>query len=617
MTKGLNIVCIVLALLLFVCCGGEKMQRMEGQGSSAHAALAEIDSLMWRQPDSALARLQRFAASPTADSLDEFDGHYCQVLVSELLYKNYQPQTNRDELLRAVDYFDSLCGCRDVARNISTIFLDARAHYINGVGYYERDSVKDACREYLKSLEIMEGRFGEKELMGDKARFMALTYTRLTETFSDLYLHEQAICFAQQSLCYYNKDDTTSWHRAWILNEIGSQYDMMDNYDSASSYYHKSLPVVPDTNSLIYRDITSRLAYLSYKKGESSQLSLNLLRNLLSQTESEKEYLSRSLIYGEIYYLEQQFDSAWLYFAKVYERTKSVASKKLAAKRLLEISKTRNSDQENSEYATFVTQFATASEMQGTLNSDLIELYRQYGQNKAEQIHAQKTRKITVWTIWIVVALIVFIILILVFNKSIRNHNKKLLAQKQVVEKQLKAESYSHKMKQDAIGGRLKKSNEELRLQKEENDKLRKILETNRNQAETNLNKDKWNRLDDFMNEDICKEITASLNGKTIKREAKSDAYSELHLNHTQFLRLTVAVEKHFPGFGKKLTNLCPKINRDEMNQCILYLLDFEDVQIAALLSCDYSTVKKRSVKLKKAFGTEKKLRLFIREFVL
>ena len=50
-------------------------------------ALVEIDSLMWSRPDSAFAMLLEFAGSPEADSLDAFNGHYCQLLVSELLYK--------------------------------------------------------------------------------------------------------------------------------------------------------------------------------------------------------------------------------------------------------------------------------------------------------------------------------------------------------------------------------------------------------------------------------------------------------------------------------------------------------------------------------------------------
>lgn len=37
-----------------------------------------------------------------------FDGHYFQLLVAELLYKNDCQQTNRKDLLRAVVYFDNL-----------------------------------------------------------------------------------------------------------------------------------------------------------------------------------------------------------------------------------------------------------------------------------------------------------------------------------------------------------------------------------------------------------------------------------------------------------------------------------------------------------------------------
>ena len=43
---------------------------------------------MWTQPDSAFAFLLAFAESPEADSLDEFNRHYFQLLASELLYKN-------------------------------------------------------------------------------------------------------------------------------------------------------------------------------------------------------------------------------------------------------------------------------------------------------------------------------------------------------------------------------------------------------------------------------------------------------------------------------------------------------------------------------------------------
>ena len=178
---------------------------LQGEGEACWA-LVGIDSLMWQQPDSALAVMMQFAASPQADSLDEFEGHYCQLLNAELLFKNDCAQSNRTEVLKAVSYFDSLvmtneadargsspqgpsrrdaskCEAFDVvnASDKTMAFLDARAHYIKGVGYYERDSLIEVCTEYLNTLRIMESHFGENELVGKKARFMALTYS--TESY--------------------------------------------------------------------------------------------------------------------------------------------------------------------------------------------------------------------------------------------------------------------------------------------------------------------------------------------------------------------------------------------------------------------------------------------------
>ena len=201
-----------------------------------------IDSLMWQQPDSAFALLLDFAESPEADSLDVFNGHYFQLLVAELLYKNDYLQTNRPELLRAVACFDSLVAVvgadargvsvwpfqRRDASNASaktTAFLAARAHYINGVGYYERDSVVEACREQMKAWELTE-ELTEVDKTNRKYQwFMALVSTRLTDLFSDMYLHEQAIYFAHLSLTYYQKWEEPSWYMSHMLCEVGTQYN--------------------------------------------------------------------------------------------------------------------------------------------------------------------------------------------------------------------------------------------------------------------------------------------------------------------------------------------------------------------------------------------------------
>ena len=137
----------------------------EGDGPT-HEALEGIDSLMWWRADSALKVMMEFAGSPEADGMDAFEGHYCQVLIAELLFKNDYGQSNREEVLNAVGYFDSIVGmdgrsadARGVSVREREAFLAARAHYMNGVGFYERDSVVAACGEYLKALEMVETHF--------------------------------------------------------------------------------------------------------------------------------------------------------------------------------------------------------------------------------------------------------------------------------------------------------------------------------------------------------------------------------------------------------------------------------------------------------------------------
>ena len=242
-----------------------------GEGVASRV-LESIDSLMWKQADSALKVMMEFAGSEAADSMDVFEGHYCQVLIAELLYKNDYGQSNRKEVVKAVRYFDSIVDLHGAdARGASPqrgasvqrrdAFLAARAHYINGVGFYERDSLIEACREYLNALRMMEEHFEEKVLVGHKARFMALTYNRLVELFSAQYMQEPAIYCGKQSLAYNRMAKSSPRSLASTLRTIGQQYDKLDLYDSASFYYNAALKYLPDRNDILYRDVVSLMAF--------------------------------------------------------------------------------------------------------------------------------------------------------------------------------------------------------------------------------------------------------------------------------------------------------------------------------------------------------------------
>ena len=561
---------IGLLFLAFVACTSRAKVAEHGQSEEGpNPELSAIDSLMWRQPDSALAVLQQFAASPKADSLDELNGHYCQLLISELLYKNDYGQSNRPALQQTVRYFDSLCLCKGVARNISTIaFLDARAHYINGVGYYERDSVVEACMEYLKALEVMEGHFVEKELVEHKAHFVALAYTHLTDLFSDQYLHEQAIYFGKESLVYYNKYDAFKSHVAWVLNAIGSHYDMMNNYDSADYYYNEGLIILPDTNSLIFRDLATHLAFLNYHKDKTMKISLCQLHNLINQSQSKKESLSRYAIIGDIFYQEKQFDSAAFYMSKVFHNSQSVDSKKQAAEWLVEICKAQGKDSEAHEYADFLVPFANLNENNSHLKSQLAELCNEYGQSRQDRKNLRQQDKALWKNVHIISGVFLTVMLCFLSYLFIRMRSREA--------------EHDEKTKPEAI--------------------------TKPTEAQS------FSFAESYADEPICQHILAVCNDKKnpIKSTIPYSAYSGISLDNTQMAELKNAAYHHYGILFEKLGKEHPELKGKDYQYCFLCLLGMDNVQIAALLQKSNSTIWDREKRLQKILGSNDKIAIIL-----
>ena len=592
-----------LFMVILAACNSNKQDPEPVEGPSVE--LAAIDSLLWRQPDSALTCLLPYfdTCKDTKFSISTataYDRHYANLLLAELLYKNDYAQTNRMELLQAVGYFDSLTFTlndhsslrRLIAggdplsptRNDQLFFLSARVHYINGVGYYEHDSVVEACKEYMKALEVMEEHFEEKELVGKKTKFMALTYTRLVKLFSDLYLHEQAIYFGKRSLKYYQKYNAEPWHIAWMLNMIGLRYDILDNYDSSYFYCSQGLKILPDTNSLTYRDIKTHLAYLSYKVGEPPIKSLHQLYVLISKANDVKEYYSRCLILGEIFYHEAQFDSAWNYFNKVYEGTQSVESKKLSAERLVEICKAKGNEYKAMEYAEFLVPFANMEENQSAIKSQLTELYKKYGQLRLERVHQQEKMRSLSRTMIIVGSLLV----LMLFITILYHKNKK---KKQHLETQIAAERHSHQIQQDALSGRLKQKSQEVReLQdqlKQQNDRDAAVEPTI-----------------SFDEEPICRLIMERVKEGQFKSQMDCNIYKDFALSKEQLMALHGAANRHFDHFTERLAQTYPDLTKSDLDYCCLYLFGLTDADVAALMQRAYSTVSDRSRKLKTVFGS-------------
>ena len=598
-------------------------RRMVKRAEGPSEELSAIDSLMWRRPDSALAQLQAFCNSPEADSLDEFNGHYCQLLVSELLYKNDWGQSNREELLQAVAYFDSLVrltpplqrglgGLKNTPPNQidNLVFLDARAHYINGVGYYENDSIVQACAEYLKTLEVMEAHFEERELVGHKARFLAYTYNRLGDLFSEQFMMESAITCYENALVYCKIEPTSPIGVSNILYRIGIQYDKKNEIEKAISYYSEAIENMAITDNMVYRDIVASKALFDYKTGGAAEVSLDTIRRILLKAETDKERLNRYLAIGGIYFSDGIYDSARYYLEPVFDDNDAGLQTQAAG--YLRIVYDSIGDVEKSNvYMRFLTNQKKPDGENKALVSKLEAMFKNYQDQKQErqvEIERENAMKI-VGGIIISIAIVALGVIIVVkwrsktlLKKKQEEADRKLGETERQHREELEAERQTHRMQQAAMSGRLKRSNQELRELKDQikqkGDSVAK--------AETAAS---------FDEEPICRLIMERVNEGQFKAKIDYILYKDSALDKQQLLDLRVAVDRHFGQFTVRLKKAYPELTNGDLDYCCLYLLGLTDADVSALMQRAYYTVSERSRKLKGVFGSDEPLSAMLRGF--
>lgn len=281
-----------------------------------------IDSIMQYAPDTALMILvsgEALSSSVISSEAERsqkislaFNENYYQLLFSEALYKTDNPQYNRSELQNAMHYFDSLA--LRYPNNDDITMLSARSHYMNGVGYYEIDSVVEACKEYLKVLEIMENHFDMENLTGYKAKFMGLTYTRLGEMFFNYGVAKPALDSYKNALACFSRLSNYSFANTY--RRIGCSYLLDNNNDTALYYYRKALCLAKKENKLsTYGASLSEISSIYYESGYTDSAYLTI-REALTLPMNENQRLTRYHTLGTFFAKDCIYDSAIIYLEK-------------------------------------------------------------------------------------------------------------------------------------------------------------------------------------------------------------------------------------------------------------------------------------------------------------
>ena len=588
-------------------------------------ALSAVDSLMWRQPDSALAVLMDYLDDNGRDAArhvstnETFDNHYAHLLLAELSYKNDYAQTNRAELRQAVDFFDNLthtindhphaswrhCGLdpQSPKSDDNIVFLTARAHYINGVGYYEHDSVVEACEEYLKALEVMESHFAENELVGTKAKFMTYTYNRLGDLFSEQFMLELATACFKNSYIFSLVSPISSYSVSNALYWIGKQFHKNGNIDSANYYYLHSLDNIPDTTCPYYRDIVSTQTLMSYQLTHQAEAPLKRLKQMVDLAENDDEKQTRYFVIGGIYFEEGIYDSASFYLEPVFENNEDIVSQIQSAHYLQIIYDSLGDDRERDKCMRFLAQQKKSEGQNKALVSRLESRYQSYLTEKLNKQAKQEQNK-AFWKATKTIIPIAASVTLFIIVFAIQRKKKALREQQEAAVRVLEETEQQHRTKQAALYGRLKRSNQEVRELK---DKIKQ-----QDNATTNISS-----AASFGEEPVCRLIIERVNEGMFKSKVDYRVYKDYALNKHQLLDLRLATDRHFGQFSVRLKKAYPKLTNSDLDYCCLYLLGLTDADIAALMQRSYNTVIERNGKMRKILGSDEPLSITLKGFAL
>lgn len=519
--------------------------------------LQQIDSLMQTDADSALQTLLSFRAQRGTSST--FNANYQSLLISEALYKTYNPQLNRyrnetfqeTSLHEAVQYFDSLYA--NYPKSDDLTMLSARSHYMNGVGYYENDSVVDACKEYLKTLEIMENHFDDSELIGYKAKFIGLTCTRLGELFYNNYNAKISLHFYKSALKYYAV--VNNYSLAYPYRNVGSAYYLDHQPDSALFYYRKARHYAKNQNKLTaYCVSLSESAPIHYDLGYIDSAFI-MIKAALQLPCSDDFRLAQYYTLGFLYAKENRYDSAIIYLEQSIKRN-SYATQTSSSELLMNCYQALGDTAKASYYKGIYGNNFSKYRNNAEITKELTKLYDDYQQKQLDKVDLLKRQHQ-----YRVYSIVLSVVILLIAG---------------IIISRIKVRKTINKSKIDIA------------------DRDRALEDLKRRM-----------QANPFIKEPICQTISRIVNAYQFKSKVSFEHYKEHELSKDQLLALREAVDRCFDNFTKKLSNNYPKLSYDDVDYCCLYLLGLKNAEISALMQCSYRAVCDRNNKLKNIFNTK------------
>ena len=512
--------------------------------------LKVADSLVWEQPDSALAILTQMPKPSPSDRLN--DATWC-LLYTQARDKCYLPHTSDSLINVAVRYFER----RDDWRR------KAQAWFYRGQVELDRKNIKEAVAYYVKAKDILD--------RADDPFLAYLVYSSLGSIYRyrDLYdasLEELRLCVKEIEKTERNPYWSSSY------SELGRTFAEMGQWDSAQYYFSLSLENARTIKNKKKEAMAlNELSAVHQALKEFDQALLWAKKNIALKI-AERDTMNLPQSYyglGSIYYDMEQWDSAKIYFNKSLH-TENLYTLSNACLCLSHIAKEENNDKAFDEYHRLYKTYHDSIYKRPTVK-ELADVQSDYEYDKLETA-SHKSERSSFYQKFALCSIIIF--LIIVFYFILRKKNLKI---SQSENNQQALADYETKIEQ---------TEQNIHALQKANTQLKEELAT----SEENLQEKDWHiskfrqNLQDLIN---------------YFRKTNQALPSTIHtLKKEEFALLVQETDLMYDNFSKRLQKAYPSLTKEDISYCCLLKLGFTYKEIAKMYPVSNNAVLKRKYRI-------------------
>ena len=232
------LVAVLLSAALLWACSRDRSPFTLDTAPRHFNELRALESLLETDPAQAAFSVEGLLEAALEAPFTTLDSIELDLRVVQMQYKNRWLDENSPELAPVVAFYDSLAVLYPTDEDLC--YLRANAHYYKGVEYAFANDDVEAFRHYLGALGVMR-QFQAWDEHPYAKRFIALTYTRLSEILYSFGLYDNAMEACQQATTYFEKDADL----AAMMRYEAHIYQAEKEYDKALACFGQAKDLAP------------------------------------------------------------------------------------------------------------------------------------------------------------------------------------------------------------------------------------------------------------------------------------------------------------------------------------------------------------------------------------